>query len=292
MILKLLLLLIGVTACSTAVIFIKLSTEHPVLLSAYRLILAALFLSPFYWRDIKKHHLSNIKTNLTSALLPGLVLGLHLISWIIGARKTAAVNSTIIVTMAPVAMPFFMYYMVREKITSRELLGTALGVGGMIILSLSDLKLDRDCFIGDLLCFFSMLLFCLYLALGKKNSAPSSIWLYIVPMYFTAGIFCFIVSLFFTNPIKHYGVNDVMLILGLTIIPTVIGHSILNYAMRHLRGQVVSIVNMGQFVFSGVLAYMFLGEIPISEFYFTSFLVIGGGILVVTGKQQTPRSID
>jgi len=55
MFVHLLLLLVGVFACSTAVIMIKACSEDAVLLSAYRLLIAAIALTPVFWRDYRRH---------------------------------------------------------------------------------------------------------------------------------------------------------------------------------------------------------------------------------------------
>jgi hypothetical protein len=47
------LLLLGTSCCATAVIFIKLSTEHALLLSAYRTLGAAAVLFPLFLRGCR-----------------------------------------------------------------------------------------------------------------------------------------------------------------------------------------------------------------------------------------------
>ena len=49
----------------------------------------------------------------------------------------------------------------------------------------------------------------------------------------------------------------------------------------NLRGQVVSIFNLNQFIFAGVLAFLLLGEVPKPRFYLASALVVAGGVIVV-----------
>ena len=282
-------LVIGVFACSTAVIFIKESHEHAILLSSYRLLVAAAALTPVFIRDYRRHRDSYTRAHLRACLLPGLMLGLHFISWIIGARMTDAVNASLIVNLVPIAMPFLMLVMVHEKLTRGELLGTVLAIGGLLLLSAADYKLDREHFWGDVLCFVSMLLFAFYLALARKNRHFQSTWLYVVPLYYVAGIFCFIVALFFVNPVKPYPMREIGLVLALGIIPTVVGHSILNHSLKHLRGQVVSIVNMGQFIFAGIMAYIFLEEIPVLSFYLACVLVVTGTYTAIKGGEESGK---
>ena len=62
----------------------------------------------------------------------------------------------------------------------------------------------------------------------------------------------------------------------LTLIPTVLGHSLLNYAMKRTRGQVVAVASQAQFVFAGTAAYFVFGTAPSLTFYPASLLALAG----------------
>ena len=276
---RFLLLMAGVFACSTAVIMIKLcdlAVENPVLLASLRCLVAATVLSPLFLRDLRKHRGDYTARHLRRTLLPGVLLGVHFMSWIVGARMTPAANSTLIVNMAPLVMPFLLYAVLRERLTRGVLVGTVLALAGVAVLTTFDFGTDRTYFTGDMICFLSMYFFCLYLVLGRKNRGFASVWLYLVPLYLVAGLLCLAVSLFFGSPIRSYPLKEILLILGLGIVPTVIGHSILNYSLKHLRGQVVGIGNLGQVVFASLMAFFILSERPAGTFYVAAVLLVCG----------------
>ena len=291
MLVHLVILVCGVFFCSTAVIMIKACSVDPLLLSAYRLAVAVIVLTPLFLRDLARHRGAFGKRELKMTLLPGLLLAIHFMTWIIAARMTSAANASLIVNLVPVVMPFLLVILVGERITAGELFGTALAMTGLLMLSLFDYHLDMTHFKGDMLCFFSMFFFAIYLVLARKNRKHvPTVWLYLVPLYALASVFCFIVALCRVNPIQPYSVKDIVLILGLGLLPTVIGHSTLNYSLKHLRGQVVSIVNMGQFLFAGVLAFFLLNEVPKPVFYPASVLLVAGVIFAVrSGHHGTMR---
>ena len=82
-----------------------------------------------------------------------------------------------------------------------------------------------------------------------------------------------------------------MLILGLGIIPTVLGHSILNYSMRHIRGQAVGIAALGQFIFAGIMGYFLLSDAPQQTFYVAAPLAVVGAILALRATPaKAPQS--
>jgi drug/metabolite transporter (DMT)-like permease len=268
------LLVFGVFASSTSFVYIRESTEAPVMLAAYRLLLTALLISPLFLRDYRRFHKGRSVELFRSAIGPGFVLGLHFITWVIGARMTTGANATLIVSLVPLAMPFFMLFMYRENITRNEIAATGLALLGLLILAVGDFSISMDYLTGDLVCLVSMILFAYYLALAKNSAKYESIWLYVFPMYLLAGIFCFILALFFSSPIHSYSAYEGLMILLLAVVPTIGGHTILNFSMQKFRGQTVSIINMGQFLFAGIIAWFIYLEVPTTEFYIASFLFV------------------
>ena len=187
-------------------------------------------------------------------------------------------------------MPFLLYLFLNEKINRREALATAVVLIGLVVLGSSDYKINPTYFKGDLLCFVSMLFVSIYLVLGRKNLAKINLWLYMVPVYFYAFCFCFLFALCFETPLVYYGTREVGLALALALIPTVIGHTVMNNAMHRLRGQLVSILSMFQFVIAGVLGYFIFQEVPSITFYVVSVLLTLGAVLVILSspRRETP----
>ena len=293
MLLKVVLLVFGVFVTSTAVIMIKICTVHPVLLAAYRLLIAAAVLSPLFVRDLRANRSSYGLSHLRRSLLPGIMLGAHFSSIIYGLRKTSAVNGCLIANMVPIVMPFLLYLFAREKVKLGEWVGTVLAMAGLVVLTGSDYSLSAEGFMGDVICLVSMVLLGCYFALGRRNRDFPTIWLYVVPLYFAAGVLCFLVSLLCrVSPTDIGSTGDIWLILGLGIAPTVVGHSIMNYSMRHLRGQAVSIVNLGQFVFVGVMAFLLWHEAPQWSFYIACPLLVSGALLALRSTPDTIRSAE
>lgn len=286
-----LILVFGVFSCATSIIFIKWSETDPILLTAYRLVLGGLFLLPFYLRAKERHRFRVDATFLRQILPPALFLALHFISWIVGARMTPAANATLIVNMVPVAMPFALYFFLNERLTRPEVTGTVFAIAGVTLLGIADFRLNAEYALGDAICFLSMLMYTIYLVAARRNRSIPSVYLYVVPVYLLASVFALTaaaVALAFGREIAVIGPNlplELFCILALGAIPTVLGHSIINWALRQMRGQVVAIVNLHQFVFAGILAYLFFAEIPANLFWISCVLVISGAVIVIRQKQ-------
>jgi drug/metabolite transporter (DMT)-like permease len=291
LIFRFLLLLFGIICGSTAIIFIKASTEQPLLVASYRLLIAGIVLFPFFLRDLSRLDGSYGWKQISWVLLPALALAFHLGSWVVGARMTQTANAVLIANLTPVAMPFFVWIFYREKINQRELFGTLLAMAGLIWMSGETFFISRSDFFGDLICFVSMLGFAMYLALGRKNGGRISLWLYMVPLYLIAGALCLVAACFFVNPLKEYTLTNALLILGLSIFPTVIGHTVLNFSLKFFRGQVVSVANLGQILFGTFFGFLAFGDVPRTSFYAAGVLIIIGILIVLQGSQQHQKQL-
>ncbi|MGC9452626.1 MAG: DMT family transporter [Oceanipulchritudo sp.] len=289
-----LLLIFGVFCCSTSVIFIKVGQTDPVVLSAWRLLLGGLFLFPLSLGAWKKVRDQGPQRILRRTLPPALFLGIHFITWIMGARLTPSANASLLVNMVPVVMPFLLFFVISERITRTEGLGTLAAMSGVLLLGIGDFNLSREYALGDVICFLSMLFYAFYLIYARKNRDLPSIYLYVVPVYLMAGLLCLGIAGLLElsgRPVLWLGPDlkmEAVSILGLALIPTVFGHSIINWALRSIRGQAVVIINLAQFIFAGIMGFVLLGEVPHLVFYLASLLVVGGAVIVI--RQRDPAT--
>lgn len=282
-----LILLFGVFCCSTAVIWIKLTTVDPTLLAACRLLGASLFLSPLFFRARSQHAGAFTRQHLKRCLLPGALLALHFITWIIGARLTWAANSTLVVNVIPVVMPFLMYLSVGERITRGELIGTLVAISGVFVLGWESYRLDKDLLVGDAICAASMMLFAVYLTFSRKNKDFVNLWLYVVPVYAVGGIVCLLALPFTGSLSEPIPTRQWLFVLGLTLVPTVLGHSLLNWGMQRLRGQLVAILNLAQFMSAGILGAIILKEVPGTLFVLAASLVVAGAVTAILTQPKS-----
>jgi drug/metabolite transporter (DMT)-like permease len=281
-----LILIFGVFSCSTSVIFIKIGSTDPIVLSGYRTLLGGLVLAPVLLR------LGHLNPPAPAVLLkragpPAVFLGIHFITWIIGARLTPSANASLIVNMVPVVMPVLLLLVIHERITRPEAIGTVAAMAGVILLGIGDFSFSREHALGDLVCFLSMLFYAVYLIYARKNRDVPSVYFYVVPVYLLAGLLCLGIAgatdlagrdVVWLGPDRTM---ELISIFGLALVPTVLGHSIINWALRSIRGQAVVIINLAQFIFAGIMGYLLLQEVPHGIFYLSSVLVVAGALVVI-----------
>lgn len=281
-----LLLVFAVVSMSSSIVFLRWSTLHPVQVSGWRMLGAAVVMGPAFLFEWRVHREVMGARKLLKSLWPGLFFGLHLVVWVVGARMTAAANAALAVNMVTAVMPVFLWLLVRERMTGRELVGTVLALVGLAVMAWGDVKVGEDYWRGDLVCFGAMVLLALYFTFGRKHGqAFPGHWLYMVPVYVVAAVVCFALHPVMGVPVVVPRGEEALWVVALVVLPTVCGHGLINMALRHLRGQVVGVFNQAQFVSAGVMGFLAFGEVPGWSFLLASVLAVGGAVVVACGKR-------
>jgi drug/metabolite transporter (DMT)-like permease len=78
-------------------------------------------------------------------------------------------------------------------------------------------------------------------------------------------------------------VRDIPIFLALALLPTICGHTVFNWTLRHLPASVVATAFLGEPVGASILAWLFLGELP-------SLATVVGGSVILTGLFLTLRN--
>ncbi len=286
------LLFLGVFSSSTAVIMIRMSHTHPAVMAELRLLIAAALLAPLFWRERRRHAASYTRAHRGRTLLPAALLAAHLISWGYGSRLTPVASASLIANLVPIALPFFLYFLANERINRTEVIGTVLALGGVVALTAPGLLAGGGAgFWGNVICFGAMIAAAGYVALGRRNRDFPSLWLYVVPVYWQAGLISLIAAIPWLGTFEATSAREWSLMLGLACIPTILGHTMINLGVRHLRGQIVSLCNVTQFVFAGVMGFLLFREQPAPLFYAASAIVVAGIALVVFSAPPGPPAV-
>lgn len=278
--LRLIILSLGEILGVSSVYFIKSSTLDPILLASFRLLTAALFLFPLFLRELKSTPEPFTLKELLMPGIPGILLSLHFMTWITGARLIPSAHSTLIVNLTPALTPLFLLILTGERLRKQEGLGSIIVLSGSFLMVRNDFHLDPVYFKGDILCLISMITLASYLVFSKRFM--KGLWTYLFPLYLIGGLICFLFALTRINPFAVVPTRgDIIAVFGLGIVCTIGGHSIMNWAMKKMRGQLVSLFNTTQFLFAGIMGYFIFREVPRGNFLLASAVIIAGLIISV-----------
>ena len=276
-------LVMGVFAVSTAAIFIRLAQADDapsLVLAAARMCVAALALTPVvllrYRAELRRIAFDDLKW----ALVAGLVLGVHFATWISSLEYTAVVNSVTIVTTAPLWVALASPLVLKESISRQAAIGIALALGGGVIVGLSGEAgtppTRHDPLLGNGLALVGAWAAAIYFMLGRRLRARLHVMVYIWLVYSTAAIVLVIVVIVAGLPVGGFPADTYLWMVLLGLVPQLVGHSALNFALGYFPAAYVSLVVLGEPVGSGLLAIVFLGEWPVGVQLVGAVLVLAG----------------
>lgn len=286
-------LFIAILAVSTAAIFIRKAQENlpSLVIATYRLVLACLFLMPFTIKKVVAEKQVLNGKNIRLLIVSGILLALHFASWITSLEFTNVVSSVVLVTTTPVWVTILSPLFLKEKQTSAFSAGLTVAVIGIIITSISGvctLSLDGiycekiyrlgegNALVGNLLALLGAWCAAGYMMVGRRVRRELTNGSYIFLVYSVTALTLLLISLLTHQPLMAVSQRDLLWLVALAIVPQVIGHSLLNWALGKLPAASVSLSLLGEPVGSAALAYLFLSEHPTALEWLGSAVIIFG----------------
>ena len=247
------------------------------MIAAYRLSLASLLLAPaaiFLRVGAELRSLGARSRGLS--VFSGIFLGLHFATWITSLSYTSVASSVVLVTTNPIFVGLASHLLLQERVSRRMALGIGVSVLGAGVIGLGDMGSGKAPVVGDALALAGALLMSGYLLAGRKLRSRLSLLAYIFPTYTIAGIALILLSAVTGARFFGYSRGTYLLFLLLALVPQLIGHSALNWSLRHISSSTVAVALLGEPIGSTILAYLFLNETPTLTRYIGSGLVLLG----------------
>jgi drug/metabolite transporter (DMT)-like permease len=267
-------ILIAVVAVSFSAILIRWSDSHPFVIAAYRMGITSLILLPLvlakYISEIKK-----IKRNeLIFMIAIGMILALHFGSWIASLEETSVASSVILVTSHPLFVAIVSHYIFREKLQTIGYIGILIAFTGIIILTIGDYELGGSNLKGDVLALIGSIAAGIYILGGRKSRRSVSLIPYVFIVYSICTICLLAACVAVSAPLYPLPLSEYELFILMAIIPTILGHTFYNYALKYVKAQVISVSLLGEPIGSSILAYILLSEAA------PRFTIIGGALIL------------
>ena len=277
-------LALGIAAISTASVLIRLARAPALVQAAWRMILAAILLAPWgaprlvsEWRALSRGELAMLS-------LSGIALALHLAVWIASLSLTTVASSVILVTTNPIYVGLASHYILGERVGRRTVLAIVVALIGSIIVSYGDLRLSEEALLGDALALLGALLMSAYILLGRTVRRKLSTLAYVWPCYGVAGLLLLILCVVGRQPMLGYDSTTFLMLCLLAIVPQMLGHSILNWALGHLSPVLVTLAILGEPIGASILALLVLGEAPPATALIGGPLILAG--IYVASKDE------
>jgi drug/metabolite transporter (DMT)-like permease len=281
-------LAIGLVAASQSGNIVRIADAPPVVMAAWRVLMASVVLALLARRQMLL--LASLTgKELGLLLLAGSTLALHFIAWIVAVQSTSVANAAVLFSVNPVLTATAAFVLFGERIGWRLALAIALGFAGVVLMGAADFNWRPELWAGDLAALLCSAFYTVYLLSGKvlRRRLPTAA--YTSAVYGVAAVVCLLIALVMGLELFAYSGRDWLGFVLLALVPTLIGHTSINYAVAYLKAAWVSTASISEALMAGLGAYLFWGEL-VSGSTLAGYALIAGGIgfLVQSSAKAQP----
>jgi len=240
----------------------------------------------FKWREIA----TLARKDLGLMVLGGFCLAVHFGAWITSLKYVPIATSIVLVNSHPLFVVIASYFFLGERPPRRALIGTGIGLAGMAVMSHDALGSVQLAMKGDGLALLGALAVVGYFIVGRKARARVSLLGYVTPLYAVCSLFLLIWVLMAGNRLAPYSAEVWAYLAALAVVPTIIGHTVFNWALKHVRPTAISLAFLGEPVIASVLALIFFAQRPPLATFVGGVLVLAGVYLTTSRDQAEPSA--
>jgi drug/metabolite transporter (DMT)-like permease len=276
----------GILAISSASILIRMALAEGVpslSIAAWRLVFASLVLLPYAVLTRREEIRSLSRREWALLSMAGVFLGLHFATWIGSLGLTSVASSVVLVSMGPVFVAFGSWMLLRERLSWLTAVGIGVAAAGSLIIGWGDLGRGQAKLVGDLLAVAGGVMVAGYLIIGRRVRARHTLTVYVALVYGVAMVTLLLIVLVARKPMVGFSLPAYGWMLALGLIPQLVGHSTLNWALRHLSATFIAAITLTEPIGSSILAYLVLRER-------IATLTLVGGVLILAGIYVASRS--
>ncbi len=255
-----LVLAIGLLTISASAVLIKMCKAPALVIAFYRLGIASVLYYGMARHKVgplgKHYHKSQVRW----ALLAGLALALHFATWIQSLSLTSVASSVVLVTTSPIWVALGSTFFLGEKPSRMMLIGMAITICGSIIITGADFQLSAQHLVGDVLAIAGAIFAGIYLLIGRRLRRELDTFPYVTIVYSAAAVFTLVFLAATGDPLLEYDTRTFVLFLLIALLPQVIGHTSLNWALKYISATAVAVVTLGEPIGASFLAWIILNE--------------------------------
>ena len=267
-------LLLAIVAISTGAPFARWAAPaSPLVIAALRVGIAALILLALGWRELGS--LRRIAPrDRPLVVLSGLLLGVHFGSWIASLAFTSTAASVALVCTSPIFAALF-GTLLGDRVRGREIGGIAIAAAGCAVLAGGDWSAGGDALIGDGLALVGAASAAAYLVVGRRLRSALPLLPYLGAVNAIAAVVLVAAALVIGTDLSAIPAQSILACVGAALVASVIGHSLLNAAVRTTPTHLVALAVLGEPIGSSLITWAAFGEQP------PIHAAIGGAIVLV-----------
>jgi drug/metabolite transporter (DMT)-like permease len=278
-------LIIGVLAVSCAAVLIREADAPVLVIAAYRMGLAAV---PVGALALVQGRQRPSRSDLwVWPLLAGAFLALHFGFWIASLQQTSVITSVVLVTTSPVFVALASPFVLGERVRAATWAGIGIATTGAVLMAAEDVGEGLGTVAGDIYALVGAVFAACYLMIGRR-ARPQVPWVsYVGVVYPVAAVLLVVSVLMAGESFTGYSIKTFVMLGLLALVPQLVGHSAINWALAYVPAALVAVAILGEPVGATALAALILGEMP-SGFEAGGALLVLAGVYVVLRPGRVP----
>lgn len=231
----------------------------------------------------------------TYSLFAGAALAVHFGTWVPSTKLTTVAAATALAATQPV------WQGIIAAIWGRRLpwiawLGIGSAVVGAVLVTGADIGVSAAAVAGDALALAGGVSLAVYTALGERARTTTSTTTYTTVCYATCALLLLAVCVVAQVPLHGYPLTAWAAIAALTLGPQLMGHSLLNFALRRVAATTISVVVLLEVPGAALIGWVWLGQVPKpSAWPGLALLVAGVAFVLLAQRRPQPhvqRALD
>ena len=216
------------------------------------------------------------KENLIRTFIGGIFLGIHFALFFGAIKLTTIANATFLGTLAPLITFFIEKFILKRNHASALILGLGITICGAIIIVGNRFDFSSNYTIGNLLAVACSIFLGMAFIISENVRKEVGTISYSRTLFSTATATLFIIALFTGTALIGFSSIEFFGLLLLGIIPTILGHGSMYYAIRYVSSTVVASAPMGEPILASIMAWFLFQET-------VGFATLLGGSITLIG---------
>lgn len=291
-----LVVILGVAAISMGSIFIRLAQQEGVpslMIAAGRLGIASLILTPITLRRHAGEIRQISRNDLVFAGISGVFLAVHFATWVASLEYTSVLISVVLVNTHPLWVALLEVFFLKARLGRPVILGLMIGLAGSAVVALpagGEFSAGSNPLLGSTLALIGAIAVAVYFIIGRKLRGGLSLLTYIWLVYSCAALVLLLAVILAGIPILGYPPLAYLWLVGMALIPQLMGHTSFNYVLKFLPATYVSIATQFEPAASAAIAYFLFTEIPSALQIIGSAVILAGIFLATLGQTRSNTS--
>jgi len=282
-------LVLAVFCFSFSSIFIRLSDAPAPAIAAYRMVFATLLIAPFALVTSRKRIASLKKNDTWFLVATGAVLALHFLFFVSAVQNTSVASATVLINCHPIFVAVLAFLLLQEG-SRYTTAGAVVGMGGILVISIGDLGSGN--IVGDVMAIMGAFMEAIYIIMTRVLRKRIDLLTFVFMVNAACALVLVGICIVGSVPLWPYSSDELLIFLGMAIIPAAIGYTLYNYSLKYLMAPQVSVIQLGEALFASAMAVLLFSEIPSASIFAGAALILLGIYLVVRKNGNRAQRIN